>query len=173
MIKDSTALDIRVKTPNKGTRINTHREETAKRLQLLFTEYIGSEPRIRINEEGDDAGSKDRPVFIATQSMWHAHLAFSGGLHYPDKAGEPVYEKDDIFDHLADAARYGIFVYFRKPHSDGSPRKEAREKDLILSRKDKALEVRQNVGDKNKSSRVGRARRTSRNPLRTQILGRF
>jgi hypothetical protein len=162
---------IRIKTKDKSdVPLNVYKTQTARRLQALFGEFIGDEPRIRINDQPDDRGTT-LPNFVDTQSMWHAHLALSGGLHYPRDKVDEFYEKDDIFDHLADAARYGIHIYFYKSHTTqeghGSQRRLRIEKRTLQERKERVQEVR------NGSYRPTGFREAKRASQRVKTVGRF
>lgn len=163
---------IRIKTKDKGdTPVNVYKVQTARRLQSLFGEFIGNEPRIRINDQPDDSGT-ELPPFIDTMSTWHAHLAFSGGLHYPKDKVDEYYEKDDIYDHVADAARYGIHVYFYKSHiSSDAPtqsRRQKAERQALQERKERVQEVRNGT-----SRRVTGFREAKRASQRVKTVGRF
>lgn len=163
------ATGIRIKTKDKrDVPVNLYKVQTARRLQSLFGEYIGDEPRIRINEQDDDSGT-DLPSYIATESMWHAHIAFSGGLHYPKDKVEEFYEKDNIHDHLADAGRYGVHVYFYKPTSvtSGGQRRMKSEKKTLMERKERVAEVRHG------SYRPTGFREAKRASQRVKAVGRF
>ena len=166
-----TKTGIRIKTKDKNKApVNVYKIQTAKRLQSLFGEFIGNEPRIRINEENDDAGT-ELPPYVDTMSMWHAHLAFSGGLHYPHGDADEYYEKDNIYDHLADAARYGIHVYFYKSHisQDGQSqgRRQNAEKRTLTERKERVTEARYGT-----TRRTG-FREAKRASQRVKTVGRF
>lgn len=168
MIREATGLNIRVKHPTKGVPINSHKFQTASKLQMMFGEMVGNEPRILINEEPSDEGTA-LPIFIETQSMWHAHEALIGGLHYPmeEKGHHDFYEKDGLFDHLGDVARYGIFVYFFSA-SGGTLMDQQKLEAKLAQRGKDVKEKRRELG-----SRTINPRRANHPTQRTKALGRF
>lgn len=89
----------------------------AKIMKLLLDHNIMGKPALLINAEEDDRYSDKKPGFIMTESMWHVHEGFMGGVRYSDNAekqGKEDYEKDGLFDHIFDAAGYGAYRLY--PH---------------------------------------------------------
>lgn len=167
LVYDATGIKIKTKN-RKGIPVNVHRTQTARRLQELFNEFVGSDPKIVINEEEDDHHI-EKPHFIDTLSMFYVHRAFSGGLHYPleDPYAE-VYEKDGYFDHLGDVGRYGTFYYFPRSNTVSIDKAMEREHKIVTAKKHEVKEIR----DASLRRRVGSGR-PPRFANRNQTIGRF
>lgn len=170
-IRDSTGISIRT-TNTRNMKVNTLKDITAERLQEIWSEMIAGEPRFSIRKQPDDKGQR-LPRFIATQSTFHANQAFSGGLHYPEKGGT-FYEKDDIYDHIGDAMRYGIFVHFFSTLKKPSHKQVTQTIASQERRREAAMEVRNSGYTKgNKPSGPRHRRPAQRTPSRGKVLGRF
>ena len=169
-IRDATGISIRT-TNSHDMKVNVLKETTATRLQEIWSEVIGGQPRFSVREQPDDKGQR-LPRFIATQSTFHAHQALSGGLHYPEKGGL-FYEKDDIYDHFGDAMRYGIFVHFFNALNTVNPKQAHEITSTMSRRRDNAMEVRNSGNTKTHPSRTSFRRSTERTPTRSKTLGRF
>lgn len=148
LIRQATDIDIITKL-NKVP-LNVDKMNSARRMQEMFNEMVGGEPKILVNREVDDV-HQNLPIFVTTQSMHYVHRALAGGLHYEKDKVEEYYEKDGFYDHFGDAVRYGIKYLF--PYPGISYESRAEEDRQVLARREKVME-----GKTHAKSRVGARR---------------
>lgn len=84
----------------------------AKLMKLLLDQNVNGLPTLMVSAEEDDRYDKKKPEFLLTQSMWHVHEGFLGGVRYDDRGEKEDYKKDGTFDHIFDAAGYGAYYLY-------------------------------------------------------------
>lgn len=142
-LSDETGFQILAR---KGIYVNARdvgRVTRAETIRNLFDVLVDGKPAIMINNEDDDRGNLDKPPYILTESMWHAHEALLGGCRYDRTGDREDYAKDKFYEDIMDAAGYGaVFLY--PAGSTGEQVRRAVDRDVIYlkQRREEILSAR-------------------------------